>query len=191
MLTGLVFGAAAHAVPLSVTETSDFANSNASGPDLGDFDTGVNVVSGSVLRDSGATVGFGDYGDFWEADLLPSQAITSIEIVISNQVNERGFFVGAADAIVGGFGPFGAQAYADLLSDGSYSLTATVGSYPFASGRYYFGAATNVGTDTGYAYEWRITVEGASASVPEPGALALLGIGLAALGFRIRRGAGG
>jgi hypothetical protein len=183
----LLFSAmSVNAIPLSVSETTDFPNSNASTVNLGNFGVGLNTVSGSVKRDSSPTTGgFGDYADFWDANLAVGLKITDIEIAISNHSGEPGFFVGAADAIIGGFGPFSAQAYADLLSDGVYSLSATVGSYPFGPGQYYFGAVTNVGTNTGYSYEWRINVE--SISVPEPSILALLGIGLAGIGMFRKR----
>ncbi len=177
----LLFSAmSVNAIPLSVSETSDFPNSNASTVNLGSFGVGLNTVSGLVKRNSSPTTGgFGDYADFWDANLAAGLQITDIEIAISNHSGEAGFFVGAADAIVGGFGPFSAQAYDDLIGDGVYSLSATVGSYPFGSGQYYFGAATNVGTNTGYSYEWRINVE--STSVPEPAIVWLIGSGLIGL----------
>jgi len=170
----------AHAAPINVTETTDFNNTNTGTVDLGAFDLGVNVVSGSVLRDAS---GFGDYGDFWDAELLSGMHITAIEITITNHTGEDGFFVGAADNIVGGFGPFNNQAYANLISNGFNTLTPTVGTYPFTdTGQYYFGAATNVGTTTGYDYEWLIHVDGVGAPpVPVPAAVWLFGSGLLGL----------
>ncbi len=186
-LVSIVISNSAFAIPLTIVESIDYANSNGSGADLGSLDIGINTVSGSVLRDSTATVGFGDYGDFWEVDLLTGQQITSIEIAITNHSGELGFFVGAADANVGGFGPFNAQAYANLSTNGDYTLAATIGSYPFDAGRYYFGAATNVGTNTGYSYEWRISVAGTTTDVPEPPLIGLFAAGLFVIGFARRR----
>jgi hypothetical protein len=173
----LMLSTSANAVPINFTETTDFTNFNSSTDDVGDFGIGLNIITGSVKRDSTGVIPPGDYGDFWIADLLPGMQITAIDIVISNHSGNPGFFVGAADNIVGGFGPFNAQSYNDLIGDGAYSLAATIGSYPFTAGQYHFGAATNVGTNTGYSYEWRVSVS----AVPVPAAIWLFVSGLAGL----------
>lgn len=118
-----------------------------------DFDVGINTVSGFVSRHSEKDRG--NYGDFWEAGLLEGQQITAIDLLISNHTGVGGFFVGAANDNVDGFGLSSAQAYDNLSTDGRYSLDATLGAaYPFANtGRYYFSTATNIGSATGYSYE--------------------------------------
>jgi hypothetical protein len=186
------FIGSANATLINITETTDFMNSNGGGSDLGTFDLGINYVSGSVLRNSSAQSGFGDYADFWEAELLAGQKITAISVIISNIVNQSGYFLGAADNKVGGFGPFGAQAYLRAAGNGNKMLSATGGtSFPFFTNRYYFGATTYVGTDTGYSYQWQITVESISGTptngtpVPEPTSFVLFLAGLLALRMKL------
>jgi hypothetical protein len=182
----------ANATLINVTENTDFMNSNGGGSDLGTFDIGINYVSGSVLRKTSPQPGFGDYADFWEAELLAGQKITAISVIISDIVNELGYFLGAADNNVGGPGPFGAQAYLHTAGNGNKMLLAKDGtSFPFFANRYYFGATTYVGTNTGYSYQWQITVESISGTptngtpVPEPTSFVLFLAGLLALRMKL------
>ena len=183
----------AGAVPLSFSESTDFGNTNTSGPTIGPFDVGVNTVSGSVFREAPPPtggLGGGDYGDFWEIDLAAGLQITAAEIVFSNVTAPLRAFL--SDVVIGGFDVGSYQAFTQQSLAGTYELTTTpagsfrTGAYPFPAGHYYFGVLV-LGTSTGGGadYEWRVTV-GQSASVPEPLTIALLGFGLAGIGLHRR-----
>ncbi len=188
----LLVSSSAQAIPLAFIETTDFGNTNTSGPLLGTFDIGVNSVSGNILALAGAERGGSDYGDFWEADLLAGHQITGIDIILTGIIGGMRAFAG--DNIIGccADDAYTARAFTQQNTSGTYALTTTdpfsgiftTGAYPFAAGHYYFGTLVPGRNFSEYSYEWQITVTDTS-SVPEPSTLTL--IGLAGLAFRRKR----
>ncbi len=167
------------AAPINMTEGTDFPNTNSSTTNLGSFDTGLNIISGSVARngDNG-----GDYGDFWDALLLPGMQISGIEfdLTITTDNGDAGYVHAmVSDGMISN--PTSTtKADQWFGTDGTYSLS---GAYPFGAGQYYFGAIASFDSTYTYDYEWRVTVD----SVPLPSTISLLGFGILGLAGISRR----
>lgn len=147
---------------LIIVESTDFSNSFASPTDLGNFDLGINTITGSIEST--------EVTDAWFANLITGHKITDIEIIFSNQNITTGFVTAA----VQGGGLFenrstdGFLLGSDLPIDFSLDIFTT-------------GLTTgSSGIGSTYDYEWKITV---TSAIPEPTIIALFGVGLAGFGF--------
>jgi len=154
------------AAPLDVVETADFGNYDGQSEDLGMLDRGVNVVVGSVARS------LSDNADFWDVDVPEGLELVEAGIVVSdfNGTLCRGW---VDDAVPGATPTL--KATDDFTANGTYTLPATDGSFPFPAGHYYFFTSALGATSTRCDYEWYVTVPEANTATGAIAALLTLG----------------
>lgn len=165
--------ATANAAPIDIDEDSlglvgdDFSSNPFLPDDLSPLvlDAGLNLISGRI--DSSAD----DSLDGFTISVLAGNVIDEIRIIIANMVGDSG-----------GASYDGSLTQATTFTtDGTYTL-ADVASLPFDG--FYVNNASNLGIE--FDYTWEIEVSGDSTGVPAPAGIALLGLGLMAIG-RLRR----
>lgn len=191
--------ASAGAAPITVTEVTDFSNSGP-GNIVGILDVGTNTVSGHWS----AVTADGDTGDYFSLVLPAGMKVTFISILESNvSCCSGGSFIffpksewttdgPGSDNSPWGMGPglsIGLFAGTPNSPTGPLTFFAGVSGYSFMI---FSGEVTGGGFDWQATYEVK-AVDGdtTTGTVPEPGGLSLLGLGLTGATIRLRRSASG
>ena len=180
MILLFCFAAPLPATPLNYDELVDGPLPGLSGAtELGPLDLGINIVSGSVdATDPCCT--FDLRFDGFHVFVPLGAQIAAVEIIISD-------FVGAGPAIVFlGSASLPGSTGASPTSNGIFSVYPKA---PFSDpivelARVNLQVGTASVSGESLSYQWRINVQ---AAIAEPTTLALMGLGLAGLGFVRRR----
>jgi hypothetical protein len=173
-LAALLLALPAAGLPLNATEGAvDFPDINSQTRDMGTLDIGVNKVTGSMTGTAG------DTADFWDAALPVGMEITSIEILVTNLSGSLWRAIAEDELVSSGRSTVGA--WLTTSASGLQSVPATQGAFPFQAAQYHFATVSFDVSD--FDYEWRVHV----ASVPEPGTLALIALGLSGATWPLRR----
>ncbi len=167
---GTILSFSASAAPINVVEAVDFSNDPFAPTDLGvtlPLDIGTNFISGSIGQDD---------ADAWITGIVAGAMIADIRVVISNMDLMGG---------TGGGATVNAHLHTDAIgfaADGTYSLV-PIGFFPVGN---VFLMSSQAGLAE-FDYVWEIEVIGDSSGVPEPGSIAMLGLGLLGLATLRRR----